>query len=242
MFRKVQAVRASKDVVAQVEQAIFSGRLSPGDRLPSERELAEQFGLSRITVRDALRILESNGLIEIKVGASGGAFVREPNFDPLRNSLSSMLKFKKASILELAEARKVIETATAELATQRATPEDLQALRSAVEAARQSLDTGDLYYMPHSVSFHIALAQAAKNSVLYLTVNSFRTLFFNVLEQLLPTVDMAERAIEDHWAILQAIEAGDGARARQLMMEHLTYFENKVRALQDGPLFEREES
>ncbi len=241
MFRKVRVGRASEEVVEQVQQAIFSGQLSPGDRLPSERELAEQFGLSRMTIRDALRLLESGGLIEIKVGASGGAFVREPNFDSLSNSISSMLKFKKATVLELAEARKVIETATAELAAQRATAEDLQTLRRAVETARQALDSGDPYYMPHSVEFHVALARAAQNYVLYLTVNSFRTLFFNVLKQLLPTSDMAERAVKDHWAIYQAIEARNPAQARQLMAEHLAYFENKVRALQDGPLFEREE-
>ncbi|MFQ5613354.1 MAG: FadR/GntR family transcriptional regulator [Anaerolineae bacterium] len=240
-FRKVRVGRASEDVVAQIEQVILSGQLSPGDRLPSERELAEQFGLSRMTIRDALRVLESTGYVEIKVGAGGGAFVREPNFDPLSNSLSSMLRFKKATILELAEARKIVETATAELAAKRATAEDLEALRQAVETARQSFETGDSLYTPqHSVDFHAALAKAAKNYVLDLTVNSFRTLFYRVLEELLPTSDMAERAIRDHWAIYQAIEAGDGERARQLMTEHLNYFENKVRALGEDFPFEGE--
>lgn len=201
--------------------------------MPAERELAEQFGLSRMTIRDALRVLESTGLVEIRVGAAGGAFVREPNFDQFSNSLTSMLRFKKATILELAEARKVVETATAELAAQRATTEDLEVLRHAVESARQAIESGDPHYMPHSVDFHVALAKAAKNYILNLTVNSFRILFSKVLEQLLPTSDMAERAIKDHWAIYKAVEARDGARARQLMAEHLSYFEEKVRALQD---------
>lgn len=242
MFRKVRVARASADVAEQIEQLIHSGQLSPGDRLPSERELAEQFGLSRMTVRDGLRMLEANGLIEIKVGANGGAFVREPNFAPLNHSLSSLLKFKKATILELAEARKIIETATAELAAQRATAEDLEALRSAVETARQAYESGDSTYSPqHSVDFHAALAKAAKNHVLDLTVNSFRTLFYEVLEQLLPTSDMAQRAITDHWAIYKAIEAGDAQRARELMIEHLGYFENKVQAMQDDLLLEDED-
>ncbi len=239
-FRKVQAGRVSEDVIRQVEQAIFSGLLAPGDRLPPERDLSEQFGVSRVTIRDALRVLEANGLIVIKVGAGGGAFVREPNFDRLSSSLSSMLRFKKASLLELSEARMVIETATAELAAERATPEDLDRLRRAVEGARQALSAEDLYYMPHSVEFHSALAQAARNSVLFLTVASFRKLFFNVLEQLLPTRDMAETAARDHWAIYEAVAARDGALARRLMAEHLGYFERKVQALQDEPQIERD--
>src|SRR5262245_7819270 len=80
MFTKVRVGRVSEEVVKQVQEAIFSGELKPGDRLPPERELAEQFGLSRMSVRDALRTLESSGLVKIKVGSSGGAFIREPNF------------------------------------------------------------------------------------------------------------------------------------------------------------------
>jgi len=238
MFERVRVTRASEDVVEQVKSAIFSGRFSPGERLPSEREMAEQFGLSRMTIRDALRILESAGMVEIKLGAAGGAFVREPNLDPFHNSLSSMLRFKKATILELAEARKIVETATAELAAQRATAEDLEALRRAVDSAKIAREEGDPHYMPHSVDFHVALARAARNHVLNLTVNSFRTLLANVLEKLLPTPDMAERALHDHWEIYKAVEARDGAKARRLMAEHLSYFEDKVRAL-EGTDFKR---
>jgi DNA-binding FadR family transcriptional regulator len=97
MFRRVRVGRVSEEVVKQVQEAIFSGQLGPGDRLPPERELAEQFGLSSMSVRDALQTLESSGLVEIKVGSTGGAFIREPNFDPLRETLSSMLRSKKAN-------------------------------------------------------------------------------------------------------------------------------------------------
>lgn len=231
MFQRVRVGKVSEEVVKQVQEAIFSGQLEPGDRLPSERDLAEQFGLSRMSVRLALRTLESAGLVEIKVGSSGGAFIRAHNFDPLRATLASMLRSKKASILDLAEARKIVETATAELAAQRATAEDLKALRECVEAARRSFESGDLNYGPHSVNFHAALARAAKNHVLDLTVQSFRASFSDVLEKLLPTQDMAEKALADHWEMYKAIEAHDSARARQLMSEHLAYFEKKVKGL-----------
>lgn len=234
MFQRVRVGRVSEEVVKQVQEAIFSGELEPGDRLPPERELAGQFGLSRMSVRDALRTLESSGLVEIKVGSNGGAFIREPNFDPLRETLSSMLRSKKANILELVETRKIVEVAIVELAAQRATEDDLHEMHEAVQAARRALNSGDLNYGPHSVQFHAALAKAAKNHVLNLTVRSFRAFFSDVLEKLLPTADMAERAIADHWELYKSIEARDAARARQLMSEHLVYFENKVKALGDN--------
>src|SRR5438874_1871997 len=132
MFQRVRVGRVSEEVVRQVQEAIFSGTLGPGDRLPPERELAEQFGLSRMSVRDALRTLESNGLVEIKVGSNGGAFIREPNFDPFRETLSSMLRSKKANILELAETRKIVETAIAGLARSEEHTSELQSRRDLV--------------------------------------------------------------------------------------------------------------
>src|SRR5438876_11280414 len=113
MFQRVRVSRVSEEVVRQVQEAIFSGTLGPGDRLPPERELAEQFGLSRMSVRDALRTLESNGLVETKVGSNGGAFIRKPNSDPFRETISSMLRSNKSKIMELTETRKVVETSIA---------------------------------------------------------------------------------------------------------------------------------
>jgi len=234
MFQRVHVGRVSEEVVKQVQEAIFSGELAPGDRLPPERELAEQFGLSRMSVRDALRRLESSGLVEVKVGSNGGAFIREPNFDPLRETLSSMLRWKKANILELVETRKIVETAVAGLAAQRANKEDLREMREAIEAAQRALSSGQPNYGPHSVKFHAALAKAAKNHVLNLTVRSFRGWFSDVLEKLLTTADMAERAIADHGELYKAIEAHDAERARELMAEHLAYFEKKVKKLGDN--------
>src|SRR5205814_9365915 len=91
-FTPVRQARASGEIVSQIERAIFDAALSPGDRLESERELAEQFGVSRITVRDALRVLEARGLIRVKVGAMGGAFVEEANTDRVAESISTLIK------------------------------------------------------------------------------------------------------------------------------------------------------
>jgi DNA-binding FadR family transcriptional regulator len=234
MFTPIKLARASEDVVEQIKQAIFDGQLSAGDRLPPERELAEQFTVSRVTIREALRILEANGLIKIRVGAAGGAFVRAPNFESLSDSLTTMLKLQKTDILELAEARKVVETAVAELAAQRATPEDLEAMEEALAEAKETLNAGNPHYMPHSVAFHMALARAAKNQVLLFTVDSFRSLFYQALERL-PSSEMAHRAVADHHQIYEAVKNRDPQKARRFMEEHLNYFEDRVHAMGETP-------
>ncbi len=231
LFRTVRVSRASQDIVQQIKESIFAGKLAPGDRLPSEKELVEQFGLSRITVRDALRVLESQGLIAIKVGAGGGAFVANPSSKPLSNMLSDMLRLQGGATRELVEARHVIETSIVTFAAQRAIAEDLEAMRRAIVAARAARAAGDPRFTPHSVDFHIALAKAAKNQVLLFTVNSLQTFFHETLDRLLPDDRMAQRAIEDHQKLLNAIAAHDVEQANQVMREHLAYFEKRVQKL-----------
>ena len=231
LFRTIRVSRASQEIVQQIKAHIFDGKLEPGNRLPSEKELAEQFGLSRITVRDALRVLESQGLISIKVGAGGGAFVADPSAQYSSELVTDLLRLQHASSQELVEARIVIETAIVTFAAERATAEDLAAMQEAINAARAARTAGESRFTPYSVDFHIALSKSAKNQVLQFTVDSFRTLFYETLEKLMPNELMAERAIEDHQGLLDAIAAHDAKRARQIMREHLSYFEERARKL-----------
>ncbi len=227
-FRPVRIARASDEVVQQIKGLIFGGRRTPGSQLPSEKELTEQFGLSRITIRDALRVLESEGLIEIRVGARGGAFVARPSTQRVSDSLTNLLRLQQITIQELIEARQVVESAVVLLAAQRATPKDINAMERAVADARETRKAGNPRFDRHSVAFHLALAEAAKNQVLLSTVNSLRTPFQEALAALLPADDMAARAIADHQQILKAIKARDGKRAQDLMREHLAYFAKRV--------------
>lgn len=236
MFIPVRPARASHDIVLQIKNQIFSGRIPAGHRLPSENELCEQFGVSRTTVRDALRVLESQGLVEIKVGAGGGAFVSEPHHETVSESLSNMLKMNSMNIEELAEARMVIETAIAALAAKRATAKDIAAIEEAIAEARTGKQSGDPHFTPHSVSFHVALAQAAKNPVLLFTVNSFRSLFYETIEKLLPDPDMQGRAIDDHQKILDAIKERKAEKAERIMRAHLGYFKTRAARLNSAHL------
>lgn len=228
MFQPVRATRASDGIIRQIKDLIFDGHLKPTDALPSEKDLAGQFQVSRITVRDGLRVLESQGLINIKVGARGGAFVARPSTLPVSESLANMLRLKQATLRHLVEARILVEPHVADIAARRATAEDLRAMEEAIAAARAGRAAGDRYFIPTSVAFHLALAEAAKNPVLFFTVNSFRALFHEALAALLPADDMAERAVDDHQRILEAIRARDGERARRLMQDHVSYFAARV--------------
>ena len=231
MFHPIRTSRASEDIVHQIKSLVFAGDLAPGDHLPSEMDLTEKFGVSRTTVRDALRVLESQGFIDIKVGAGGGAFVAKPSSELVSDSLSNMLRMQKTSIKELVEARIVVETAIVALAAKRATAADFKNIEQAITNARAGQLANDPHFTPHSVEFHVALAQAAKNLVLLFTVNSFRALFYDVLDKLLPAPDMQQRAIDDHQKILDAIKARDADKAQQIMRTHLSYFEARAEKL-----------
>src|SRR5437899_10611972 len=175
VFTPVHQARASGEIVSQIERAIFSGALSPGDRLQSERELAEQFGVSRITVRDALRGLEARGLIRVKVGATGGAFVAEANVDRVAESISTMIQLKRMTLSELAEARTVVEAATAELAAHRADAAAVSRLAQSVTRAR-GLMGQNISHAEASMDVLVELARAAGNDVVHATVRSYHQL------------------------------------------------------------------
>lgn len=229
MFSPVHIARASEAIVAQIEERIFEGDLGPGDRLPPERELARQFTVSRITIRDALRSLESRGFIDVRVGAGGGAFIRHPNIESAGASLYDMLRRHRITLDELIEARNWVEPAIADIAARKATPADIEMLRSAITEAKQALGTKP--FMPSSVAFHVALATASHNTVLAATVYALRATYYEALARLSqPVTEIPQVAIREHLEILDAIKAQDSARARQLMYDHMRYFEQHLRA------------
>jgi DNA-binding FadR family transcriptional regulator len=211
-------LRASADVVAQIREAILSGKVKPGDRLPTERDMAQQFGVSRVTIRDALRALEAGGLIRVKIGGGGGPYVTQPDIGILRDSLSAHFQLHGATLRELAEARMALETTAARLAAERATDEDLVALRSALTGQNPSTAT-------LSLDFHTTLVGASHNRALLIMFSATRALIqeaFDALHARQP--DMAETARRVHTALYQAIEQRDADRAVRLMREHMLDF------------------
>src|SRR5205809_4638284 len=142
LFAPVSVARASSAIADQIRAAIVGGRLSEGERLPPERELAEQFGVSRVTVRDALRALEAMGLLEVRVGARGGAFVTVPSGSIMGQTMSDMMMMSALTPEDIVEARLVVELGTTTLACARATDDDLARLREHCHRSQEALAAG----------------------------------------------------------------------------------------------------
>lgn len=213
--------RISELIVEQIRQPIIDGRLKRGERLPSERELAEQFRVSRVTVRDALRILEAQGLLEIRVGASGGAFVTTPTSAVVGEGITTMLLMSDVEADEIAEARLLMELGIVTLAVQRATDDDIAVLRDICQRSRASLESHD-YDVRLSAEFHAALAGAAHNGAVKLITESFRgPLSMAAARAREPADESHAHSVEEHVWLLEAIEARDLPRAQHVMTDHL---------------------
>jgi DNA-binding FadR family transcriptional regulator len=142
LFRVAKQNRIFQDVVEQIQEAIIQGHLKVGDRLPAERELKEMMQTSRSTLREALRVLEQKGLIEIKLGMGGGAVVKAVSSDLVAESLDLLIRSRQVSLRHIAEFRERVEGDVVRLATSRLKDADIDALDKLLEEARHSIDRG----------------------------------------------------------------------------------------------------
>lgn len=224
LFRPVGGGRVSAAIVEQIRGLILGGALAPGDRLPPERELAEQFDVSRVSVRDALRILEVLGLVQIRVGAAGGAFVTVPSSSVIGQGVQNLVLMTSSDPEDVAETRLVLELGIVTLVCERGTAEDIRRLRDLCDQGRQALDDG-VYERQHSEAFHAALGEATHNRALALVAESFRgPLSMYELRERGQEAEDARHAtsLGEHLRIVDALEARDRAAAREAITAHLT--------------------
>jgi GntR family transcriptional repressor for pyruvate dehydrogenase complex len=214
--------RVHESVADQIRQAIFSGLLAPGHKLPPEREMAERFETSRVALREALRALEQEGMISIKRGFNGGAFVAD--FDnalrALLNSLSTVVKLGQAKSAHLTEVRTILEPEITMLATLRATADDLSEIEAVVIAQEEELRNGELS-RKLDMDFHRQLAAAAHNPILDIVVNSVNESIRDVISRSKRTDEMRARVVGYHRNIFEAVRNRDAKRARSVMTEHV---------------------
>jgi DNA-binding FadR family transcriptional regulator len=220
MFEPITVARASSAIAEQIRTAIVSGRLTAGERLSPERELAEQFGVSRVTVRDALRSLEAMGLIEVRVGARGGAFVTAPTGSKVAQAMSDMMMMSVISPEDVVEARLIVELGTVTLACARATDEDLQSLRDLAERGTAAIAAGT-YTREISWEFHSLLALAAHNGAVGGLTQSFRSTLSMHPVRAREGAKAHEASVAEHARILEALEQRDADAARHEMAQHL---------------------
>jgi GntR family transcriptional regulator, transcriptional repressor for pyruvate dehydrogenase complex len=221
----IKSTRIYEEIVRQVKQLIAEGRLKTGDRLPPERELAEKFVVSRTSVREALRALESLGFIEIRPGE--GTFVRAISVDALVGPLALMMTSQREAIGELFEARRVLEPAIAALAASRATPDEVQEMERILESQAREVTAGRTG-LAEDAAFHTAIGAAAHNHAITRIVHAIMDLLTQSREESLNTPGRPTRSHQDHRRILQAIAKRNPTAARQAMLDHLVAVEGLV--------------
>jgi GntR family transcriptional regulator, transcriptional repressor for pyruvate dehydrogenase complex len=221
----IKSTRIYEEIVRQVKAMIAEGRLKGGDRLPPERDLADKFVVSRTSVREALRALESLGLVEIRPGE--GTFVRQVSIDSLIEPLALLMVSQREAIGELFEARRMIEPALAALAARRATPEDVSEMERILESQAKEVAAGRTG-LEQDAEFHGAIGHAAHNRAITRIAHAVMDLLRQSREDSLNTPGRPDRSHEDHRRVLAAIRARDEAAARQAMVEHLEAVEALV--------------
>lgn len=227
-FTTVVKAPVYEQVADQIRTEIFSGRYAPGDPLPTERDLAQIFGASRQSVREAIRALQAEGLV-VAGGAPMRATVAVDFGRPARDALGNLLRLKQVGVDDLVDLRCVLETAAVRRAAERGGPE-LDDAREAIaemrkpDLSREAFDHADL-------RFHVALASASGNEAMHLVMSALRDAaeahLLAALTNASGSRKMLDRLVAEHEQILAAIEAGDGDEAGRLVEAHIRGFHRR---------------
>lgn len=221
IFSPVSVGRISEMIVEQIRVLMRQGQLKPGDRLPPERDLCERFGVSRVTVREALRMLESSGLVQIRVGARGGAFVTAPSSERVGAGLTDMLTLSAISAADVTEVRMILEVGIMPIVCERATEQDIADLEEICKRSEAALRSGE-YSMDYSLEFHTRVARAAHNPAVAMLVESFRGPIHMSLQQAREVApQMGDLGTREHQRLIEAIRSRDPGAAAEIMREHL---------------------
>jgi len=216
----VRANSVANQIVEQVREALFAGKFQTGDLIGSEKDLARQFDVSRITVRDALRTLETMGIVEIRVGAGGGARIAEGNLDHFSDALAIQFKLAGVTEHEILDVQVAIESTAAELAALNRSKEHIEELQELLDEAEAVLDD-PAEFTKSGQRFHLAIVEASGNRAL---VAQFKALRHVIWPQGAKRAkrEIAAHTFKVHQKLFAMIEEGDSDSARKLMLAHLS--------------------
>lgn len=222
-FEPIRTRRAFEQICERIRAQIAAGSLRPGDKLPAERELAQQLGVGRNALREALRSLEIAGVVRLQKGAKGGAFIREGDAGRMDEVVRDMLSLGSISVAELTESRIHIQDLVVRLASERATRADLDALAANIERTEQ-MTAGGRYLdrVECSREFYRLLAAATHNQVLAMMVHSITDILMQfVYARVAAGGKPQPRLVEKRRAFLAALRMRDAEEATRLMRTHL---------------------
>lgn len=218
-FKEITPVRLYESAIEQIMDLVKKSELKPGDKLPPERKLAEKLSISRGSLREAFRVLESKGLIKSKAG--GGRFIREIRKNGHSNTENIILSLEKSSILELLEAREIFEVKIAKIAAQRATIEDIELIEQVLNKMSEEEELKYGKETESDTEFHLAIARASHNFVFTNIIRLHLDLLKGTRGKTQQIPGRRAEQWREHQVILQAIKEHDIKKAGEAMLKHL---------------------
>ena len=232
LFVPLKPRRNFEEVAQQIKALIFSGKLKPLERLPSEREMAEQFNASRNTVREAYRILEETGFIEMKTGNTGGAWVLELDGRMITQSLSDLVHVGHISLKEITQSRLTLELAALKEAFSYIHDTDLEMLEECLFKAASAVDieNGEAAgeYKSELYDFHVKLAKTSRNQVYAYLVASLVDITKLFLSEHVSRMSGGAAHLKEHREILDALKKKDKPKAMELLRNHILRMESEI--------------
>lgn len=229
-FKKIGSKKIYIEVIEQIKALLQSGEIKPGDQLPPERDLAEYMGISRVSVRQALAVLEALGIVEIKHGQGTFISLSEGNTGNLDLLLSNIIK--ESDPMDILDARKIIEVDIAGIAAEQRTEQDLLAMRNLLSDMQQKIKEGE-ETSTVDLGFHLQVASATHNPVLLSIMNQIASLMRQNLWSIAKGVSLmnpgrAEKYLGQHKVVYECIEKQDSLNAKEAMKKHLFSIEEDL--------------
>jgi GntR family transcriptional regulator, transcriptional repressor for pyruvate dehydrogenase complex len=224
-FQPVQPVRAYQRIVEQVEDALARGDLAPGQRLPSERELVAQFAVSRSTVREALRVLESNGVVRSRPGDPNGPEILPFSQSALRKQMVRLARVDELTLAELIGFRMIMDGAAIQVASRLRTPEQLADIEETLVAMRAAIDVDFAAFSEADLAFHDVIAQVSRNSLIQTCNEVVRGVVLSLISDKIAHAPNSRalmlESLQHHAEVVEAIRSGDGHAAARIARQNM---------------------
>lgn len=227
-FKKIKKETVTEAIIHQIKTLIEEGQFEPGQQLPSERELSNLLEVSRPSVREAMKVLQSMNIVDIRTGS--GTFLKNNTF-LLADHFNVKNLVAGFTYLELIEARKVLEGVIAYLAAQNATEDNKAAIREAYNDIIQTMGSDDAAFLNADFDFHVAIAESSQNRFLTEMLNNIRELMIMINIDVIKDPDQVKSAVEYHEKIMNSVLTGKTDRARLEMIEHLDTVANRIKMI-----------
>jgi DNA-binding FadR family transcriptional regulator len=227
-FNSIKSHRVFESALEQIEDAILNGSLKPGDKLPNERKLIEDFSISRPTLREALRVLEQKGFIEIRLGAKGGAFVKEIGVQQASDGLNILLKQGKISLRHLYEFREGTEGVVAALATERASTEEIDQLEADLKKAQDFLKKtppDHIKFWEAESRLHVKMAKLSGNIIYEWVLSAVHTKVHSYVHFMPDAVENLKNTVKEWERIFYWMRRGEASKVRTLISAHVCHYD-----------------